>query len=246
VPSAKLKRKIEEKSMPRIVLCLFVLLLLVTSLPAFAGSDGPTLITQSAVQKAGGFPYAITQPGSYKLSGNLTVPANTIGIDIQTNGVTLDLDGFSIVGAISCQGGTDNCTPVPTFNLTPGIFSRGLSNIIRNGHVRGFAYGVKTFGGLVEEISATENFFVGIEANNAVLRKNTASNNHLIGIQGFDCLVSENTLISNGGNQAVVAGGGVFSRNIVSSFLNNGPDISISVVNDHTSSCISSGNFGPC
>ena len=36
--------------------------------------DGQVLINMSTVTAAGGFPYKITQAGSYKLSGNLTVP----------------------------------------------------------------------------------------------------------------------------------------------------------------------------
>ena len=33
--------------------------------------DGVVLINQSTVTAAGGFPYSITQSGSYRLSGNL-------------------------------------------------------------------------------------------------------------------------------------------------------------------------------
>jgi hypothetical protein len=59
--------------------------------------DGVVLINQSTVTSAGGFPYTISQPGSYKLSGNLSVPANIDGILITASNVTLDLNGFSIV-----------------------------------------------------------------------------------------------------------------------------------------------------
>jgi hypothetical protein len=43
--------------------------------------NGVVLINQSTVaasganRSTGGFPYTITQPGSYQLSGNLTVPS---------------------------------------------------------------------------------------------------------------------------------------------------------------------------
>jgi hypothetical protein len=39
------------------------------STPVFA-VDGTTLINQATVPSAGGFPYHITQSGSYRLSGN--------------------------------------------------------------------------------------------------------------------------------------------------------------------------------
>lgn len=66
--------------------------------------DGQVLINQSTVMAAGGFPYIISQPGSYKLSGNLTMNTtqngNYNGLDIailiNANNVTLDLNGFSL------------------------------------------------------------------------------------------------------------------------------------------------------
>lgn len=70
--------------------------------------DGQVLINQSTVMTSGGFPYRITQPGSYKLSGNLTLntsqTANYFGpggpadvaILIDASNVSLDLNGFSI------------------------------------------------------------------------------------------------------------------------------------------------------
>jgi len=70
--------------------------------------DGQVLINQSTVMASGGFPYRITQPGSYKLSGNLTLntsqnanytgpggPAD-VAILIDANNISLDLNGFSI------------------------------------------------------------------------------------------------------------------------------------------------------
>jgi hypothetical protein len=69
-------------------------------LPACAYAvDGVTLINQSTVMAAGGFPYKITQPGSYKLTGNLSVPNFVSGLQIAVSNVTLDLNGFTISGA---------------------------------------------------------------------------------------------------------------------------------------------------
>ena len=65
-----------------------------------SAADGQILINQATVTAAGGFPYAISQEGSYKLSGNLVNPAFTNGIVIAASNVTLDLNGFTI----SCLG----------------------------------------------------------------------------------------------------------------------------------------------
>ena len=110
--------------MSRIVSTLFILLVLAASVPVFAGAktaDETVLINQASVVAAGGFPFTITQPGSYKLIGNLVVPANTSGILIQSNDVTLDLNGFSITGAVVCDNQGDNCTGQPTGADTSGV-----------------------------------------------------------------------------------------------------------------------------
>jgi hypothetical protein len=81
-----------------------------------------------------GFPFDISQPGSYQLTSNLVVPAGVDGIHIITGGVTLDLNGFNI----TCLG------PTPQFvtailNLA-GIFPTGtiiLPVSIRNGSITG-------------------------------------------------------------------------------------------------------------
>src|SRR5437870_3755247 len=52
-----------------------------------------------------GFPVTISVAGSYRLSGNLTVPdANTTAILVTVDNVTIDLNGFSIIGPTVCVG----------------------------------------------------------------------------------------------------------------------------------------------
>lgn len=77
-----------------------ILVLAMALLPACAFAvDGVVLINQATVTAAGGFPYAISTSGSYKLSGNLLVPNGVNGIQISVSSVTLDLNGFSITSA---------------------------------------------------------------------------------------------------------------------------------------------------
>jgi hypothetical protein len=74
--------------------------------------DGVTLINQSKALAGGvtpgdepGFPVTISRPGSYKLSGNLTVPdGETTAIVITHPRVTLDLNGFAIQGPVTLSG----------------------------------------------------------------------------------------------------------------------------------------------
>src|ERR1700726_478428 len=65
--------------------------------------DGVVQINQSTLNAAGGT-YTISQPGSYKLSGNLQAKdTNTTVIVVTADNVTLDLNGLTI-------GGTNVCT----------------------------------------------------------------------------------------------------------------------------------------
>jgi hypothetical protein len=74
-------------------------------IPACAfGVDGVVLINQSTVMASGGFPYVISEAGSYKLSGNLVVDGGRNGIEVSASNVFLDLNGFDI----SCGGATDS------------------------------------------------------------------------------------------------------------------------------------------
>ena len=84
---------------------LLTIVTLLIAIPACVFAiDGQVLINQAAVNAAGGFPYKITQPGSYKLSGNLVMntsaqpnfPGMDVAILIGANNVNLDLNGFSI------------------------------------------------------------------------------------------------------------------------------------------------------
>src|SRR5260370_231741 len=77
---------------------LIVLAIALAPLCAFA-VDGVVLINDSPVKPMGGYPSVINVPGSYKLSGNLTVQqAGVSGIQISASNVTLDLNGFMISG----------------------------------------------------------------------------------------------------------------------------------------------------
>src|SRR5713226_8937081 len=91
--------------------------------------DGVILIDQSRALAGNvtpgdlpGFPVTIYLPGSYRLSGNLTVPdANTTAILITASNVALDLNGFSILGPTVCVVGVaTTCSPSGVGN---GVFS---------------------------------------------------------------------------------------------------------------------------
>ena len=70
-----------------------------------SATDGVTLIDQNSF--VNGFPLVISQPGSYRLSGNIHGDPKGFGaIQINADNVTLDLNGFNIdaVSAPAIQG----------------------------------------------------------------------------------------------------------------------------------------------
>jgi len=79
---------------------------------AAMGTDGVVLIDQAWALAGGvtpgdtaGFSVTISVSGSYRLSGNLTVPdENTNAIVVATANISIDLNGFSILGPTTCGG----------------------------------------------------------------------------------------------------------------------------------------------
>jgi hypothetical protein len=207
--------------MSKRLIFLLVGLCTLFSLPAFA-VDGVTLINQATVNAAGGFPYKITQPGSYKLSGNLVVSAtDTNGIDIQTSNVTIDLNGFTISGQVSCTGSGAGLSCVDGFGSTFGITSAVFTSpstpngtTVRNGSVVGFSFGVELLGtnNRVEEVNASGNSGLGLVVSNGVVRRNNASGNGNGGISTGSSTVTENVANFNHG-VGLLASGGVYGSN---------------------------------
>lgn len=220
--------------MSRAVLCSIAFVAMLGCVPAFA-VDGTVLINQASVTAAGGYPLNIIQPGSYKLSGNLVVPADTDGIHILGAGVTLDLNGFSISGPIVCDFAGQHCST--SANQSTGIFYLAVGTAIRNGRVNGFAMGIQGFqgSGIVEDIQATSNSRFGILTKDTVVRHNNVSHNGGLGIACNGCGVLENLVIFNA-LAGVNLGGGIFGGNVVN---NNGAAtfLAPSATSLHTNSC---------
>lgn len=99
------------------------------------GTPGLTMKTLTQIEPRtaiaqpapGGFPIVITAPGSYYLTESITESSGNDGIQVNASGVTIDLNGFELVGTGGVQIGVN--APAAISNLT-----------IRNGVVRGWGY----------------------------------------------------------------------------------------------------------
>jgi hypothetical protein len=116
---------------------LFTLLLGVFLMSGAAWADGDFYV----ISGGGGvgtpitnLPYTITQAGFYYLKGNLHAPKN--GITIEASDVTLDLMGFRITGNGSTTWYGIEIPNSDTINVE-----------VRNGTVRGFYMGIRSYGG---------------------------------------------------------------------------------------------------
>jgi len=122
--------------------------LVLTALLAASSAFAQTAIDQNRALAgsvtpgdAPGFPVTLSQPGSYKLTGNLTVPMGVKGIVITADEVTLDLNGFTVKGPSSCT--RDNATRVVACSYQSeqsiGIDASASEGAeVRNGTVKGF------------------------------------------------------------------------------------------------------------
>ncbi len=127
------------------LLLLLVLLALLAVLGVFATSvrggpldppaaPGPTDGVRAPGTPISSLPFAITQPGSYYLTRNLSVASGN-GIRIDADGVTLDLMGFTLSGPGSNTASNGIITDATTTRR---------NNTIRNGVLRGWYTGVDT------------------------------------------------------------------------------------------------------
>jgi hypothetical protein len=96
--------------------------------PAVVAADGVKLIDHANVVARGGYPYHITEAGSYRLSSNLVVPSGANAINITVSNVTIDLNGFAISGSGSSaiSGGS---TPITGVSVRNGTISGPSSGI---------------------------------------------------------------------------------------------------------------------
>lgn len=113
-------------------------------------------------------PYSITIPGSYYLTSNLTVNVGEDAIGIFTNGVTLDLRGFTISSTASPAGGAGIALhDVAMIHILDGNIAGNVTVISNSYFGGGFSYGVYVSAGCnavrVTSISVSE---VGFDAIN--------------------------------------------------------------------------------
>jgi hypothetical protein len=136
-----------------------------------------------------GYVYTISQPGSYYLTENISIPGEGHAIRIEANDVTLDLKGFTISGSGS--------------GSYYGIYIHNSRNNveIKNGTVQRFKEGIHTYGNSTSDIrilgvTARGNSSYGIYVNGFTDMTNSGG-----GFAIQNCIAEEN------GSDGIFTGG---------------------------------------
>jgi len=205
-----------------------LLAFLLVTIPAFA-VDGVILIDQNRAMAGSvtpgdspGFPVTISTRGSYRLSGNLTVSdVDTTAIDVLSSAgsVTIDLNGFSIVGPVTCTiGSGGDPTTCSDSASDPGIFGHGTgirsaatdSLTVKNGSILGmgrfalFAAGAPRV--IIENLHAIENGLGGLWPSSAVIVNSSVVTNGGFGIQANQGVI-KGTMVSRNAGTGIVSTG---------------------------------------
>ncbi len=191
---------------------------------ALRAADGPIPINQDFAIAGSitpgddpGFPVTISQPGSYRLTSNLVVPdANTTAISITTNSVTIDLNGFSIIGPVVCPADLSGCKGAGTgFGIQAGDPLVTRSVRVFNGTVRGMGNeGIQLNGdgSSVDRVTVESNAGVGMNVQGIITASSALRNNY--GLLGL--IIRDSSALQNAADGIVVQSGGSASGNVSS------------------------------
>jgi hypothetical protein len=182
-----------------------------TAAPAFA--DGPVLITHDTALTgdvtpgdAPGYPVTIKRAGSYQLASNLRPGTDKVAIEIAAANVTVDLNGFALLGkGVASQG-------ISYTNLSRNV-------TIRNGIVSGFKLDgiVGGYAWTVENMQVVQNGGKGVwlynygRVANSIITQNGGA-----GVDcGWACHVQGNIVSQNGSDGVAFFYGGTVLGNTI-------------------------------
>lgn len=207
---------------------------LILALPVSAG-DGRLEINQACIGggcfsgDSSGFPVELAQSGSYILTSDISVNQNTSAIAITADNVTLDLNGHSIAGPVTCSG--DPVSSCSSTGIGDGITISADRASIRNGTIDGmgrFGIVIDLSGGhRIANLTVSQSGDDGIrvestasDASNSLVQNVSLYRNGEDGIEAFGRIyVLDSLLLGNGraGQEGGWCRGVVFDGNELSS-----------------------------
>ena len=174
--------------------------ILLTHAKALAGNVTPG--------DAPGYPITLSLPGTYQFSGNVHPTANTIGISIGSDDVTIDLNGFRLHGSTTAFfgiAGSARSVTIKNGTITgfkfDGIFGTGDYWVVENMRIvqndrDGISLGSLA---LIQSSLVADNNARGIRTGSfSIIQENTVSRNLGVGIETSASTVVANTISYNG------------------------------------------------
>jgi len=201
--------------------------------------DGVLEINQACAINTGcfsgdtaGLPVKVLSTGSYRLTSNLVVPdENTSGIYIDAPSVSIDLNGFEIIGAACAGKLASSCTPSAGTGsgVDISIVSNPPGTSVKNGSITGMG----KFGVYLGDQAQVSNLRVrwnrlnGIHVSGgSTIFANTSYQNGGDGIATGSSTISDNTVHGNGGQG--ISGGALSTISNNSANQNGGDGIASS------------------
>jgi parallel beta-helix repeat protein len=160
------------------------------------GAPAPVMKTLSQIEPRtliSSLPVTITNSGSYYLSNNLRGVSGAGGITIATNNVTIDLNGFALVGVPGSQKG------ISTLGSLNNIIVRNGSLSDWGGTAVDGSGGSPLRNGILEHLTVSSNGGYGITiSGNCLIQGCLSQSNVLDGISCSHCVVSDCVVKDNG------------------------------------------------
>lgn len=165
------------------------------------GPPEPTMLTLNQIESRipiTNLPFSINAPGSYFLTANLFGTSGTNGITISASDVTLDLNGFTLIGVPGSLAGVD----IPATQENIKILNGNLRNWGRHG-----VNAANANNSLLYMISTSTNGWESTAqsglsvGNGSVVKLCTARQNQFyVILAGIGCSLSDCTASENGGS----------------------------------------------
>lgn len=190
-------------------------------------SDGRTEISQADALAGDvtpgdepGFPVRLTRAGSYVLTGDLVVEPGAAGLVVEADRVSIDLNGFRILGSVTCEddgGGLVCVGPVGAAAVAAASDPVPSLLVVRNGFVQGFFRGIESSGpAIVVDVVARWNGFRGIDVGPGSLVADCVADENGTGIEAAaGAVLSGNVTSRNADGGLVAAAGSVVVGNVV-------------------------------
>jgi len=200
--------------------------------PVALAVDGAILVNQGRALAGGitagdtpGFPVSINTSGYFVLTSNLTVPdQNTTAIQVNADNVTIDLNGFAILGPTVCPTDGFNvagpCAPTGGGWGIDGYSNTGgagrLNTRVINGTINGMgAYGVVLGrNSRVSQMNLTSNGADGIFSLGGIISDTLLRGNGGNGVTTSGIIMTSSRAIFNRGVGVSSGAGSIFSGNI--------------------------------